>query len=82
MVLFLVTFVRFFIFALTFILLARVLMSWVDPTFRGPVGRFLYETTEPFLAPIRRVLPPMGMIDLSPLIAFLILSVVLSLVIR
>jgi YggT family protein len=81
-VLFLVTFVRFFIFALTLILLARVLMSWVDPTFRGPVGRFLYETTEPFLAPIRRVLPPMGMIDLSPLIAFLILSVVLSLVIR
>ena len=82
MVTFLVTFVRFFIIALTFILLARVLMSWVDPTFRGPVGRFLYETTEPFLAPIRRVLPQTGMIDLSPLIAFLILSVALSLVVR
>ena len=82
MVLFLVTFVKFFIIALTFILLARVLMSWVDPTFRGPVGRFLYETTEPFLAPIRRVLPQTGMIDLSPLIAFLILSVALSLVVR
>jgi YggT family protein len=81
-VLFLVTFVKFFIIALTFILLARVLMSWVDPTFRGPVGRFLYETTEPFLAPIRRVLPSTGMIDLSPLIAFLILSVALSLVVR
>jgi YggT family protein len=79
---FLAIFIRLFVLALSFILLARVLMSWVDPSFKGPVGRFVYETTEPFLAPIRRVLPPTGMIDLSPLVAFLILSVVLALVFR
>ena len=81
MVTFLVTFVRFFIIALTFILLARVLMSWVDPTFRGPVGRFLYETTEPLLAPIRRILPTTGMMDFSPLVLLIVLGIVMRLLV-
>jgi YggT family protein len=35
--------------------------------------RFLVDTTEPFLGPLRRVIPPLGRMDISPLIAFLIL---------
>ena len=50
-------FLRFLILALYAVLLGRVLWSWIDPTFRGPIGRFLFETTEPILAPIRRFLP-------------------------
>jgi YggT family protein len=73
---FVVVFFRFLIVALYVLLLARVLMSWVNPRFDGTIGRFVYETTEPFLAPIRRFLPQTGPLDLSPLIAFLILSVV------
>jgi YggT family protein len=73
---FVAVFLRFLIIALYVVLLGRVLMSWVNPRFEGPVGRFLYETTEPFLAPIRRVLPSAGMFDLSPIVAFLILSAV------
>lgn len=73
---FLVVFVRFMIIALYLVLLGRVLMSWINPRFQGPVGRFLYETTEPFLAPIRRVLPQGGMFDFSPIVAFIILSVI------
>jgi YggT family protein len=73
---FLVVFVRFMIIALYLVLLGRVLMSWINPRFEGPVGRFLYETTEPFLAPIRRVLPQGGMLDWSPIVAFVILSVI------
>jgi YggT family protein len=73
---FLVVFVRFMIIALYLVLLGRVLMSWINPRFEGPVGRFLYETTEPFLAPIRRVLPQGGMFDFSPIVAFIILSVI------
>ena len=76
---FLVVFLRFLIMAFYIVLLGRVLMSWVNPRFEGPLGRFLFETTEPILAPIRRVLPTTGMIDWSPLVAFLILSVLLSL---
>jgi YggT family protein len=73
---FFIVFVRFLIIALYLVLLGRVLMSWVNPRFEGPLGRFLYDTTEPFLAPIRRVLPKTGMFDLSPIVAFLILSAI------
>ena len=77
---YLVIFLRFLLIALYLVLLGRVLMSWVNPRFEGPIGRFLYETTEPFLAPIRRVLPQTGMIDLSPLIAFVVLTMVMGII--
>ncbi len=76
---FLVVFLRFLVIAFYVVLLGRVLMSWVNPRFEGRLGRFLFETTEPILAPIRRVLPTTGMIDWSPLVAFLVLTVLLSL---
>jgi YggT family protein len=58
----------------TIIFLARALVSWLpigpDSPFR-PVVDGLYRITEPVLAPIRRVLPPMGGLDLSVLIVIL-----------
>ena len=77
---FLLVFLRFLLIALYLVLIGRVLMSWVNPRFEGPVGRFLYETTEPFLAPIRRVLPQTGVVDFSPLIAFVVLTLVMGIV--
>ena len=50
------------------IVLGRVLMSWIDPTFSKPLGQFLFSLTEPFLAPIRNVLPRAGMFDFSSLV--------------
>ena len=50
------------------IMLGRVLMSWIDPRFEKPLGQFLYSLTEPFLAPIRNILPQAGMFDFSPLV--------------
>lgn len=50
------------------VVLGRVLMSWVDPQFQKPIGQFLYSLTEPFLAPIRNILPQAGMFDFSPLV--------------
>ena len=50
------------------VVLGRVLMSWVDPRFEKPLGQFLYSLTEPFLAPIRNILPQAGMFDFSPLV--------------
>ena len=64
------------------VLLARVLMSWIpnlDPN--NSIARFLYQATEPVLAPIRNALPPLGGIDLSPLVVFLGISVLMQLVI-
>ena len=73
---FFVVFLQFLFLALYLVLIGRVLMSWVNPRFEGPIGRFFYETTEPILRPIRGVLPQTGMLDLSPIVAFLLLSVV------
>ena len=79
---FLFVFLRFLVIALYLVLLGRVLMSWVNPRFEGPVGRFLYETTEPFLSPIRRVLPQTGFVDFSPLVAFFLLSAISAVLLR
>lgn len=48
-------------------------MSWINPRFEGAVARFLFDTTEPLLSPIRRVLPSTGMIDLAPMILVMVL---------
>ncbi len=61
-------------------LLARVLLSWFPDIDRShPVIQFLYDITEPVLRPVREMLPQTGMIDLSPLVVFLVIQVVLRL---
>jgi YggT family protein len=64
-----------------FILLARVLLSWF-PNFdrSNPIVRVIYEITEPVLKPIRNMLPQNGAMDFSPLIVFLIITVLLQLI--
>jgi len=53
------------------LIIIRALLSWVNPDPYNPIVRFLYGITEPVLARIRRFLPPLGGIDLSPLVAIL-----------
>jgi YggT family protein len=55
-------------------ILVRVILSWfpVDPS--NGIVRIVWEVTEPILAPFRRVIPRIGMFDLSPLAAFLVIS--------
>jgi YggT family protein len=55
-------------------------LSWINPRFEGPVGRFLFETTEPLISPIRRVLPQRGVFDWAPLLLLLALGVLLLVV--
>jgi YggT family protein len=62
------------------VLLARVLLSWFPNVDRSnPVIRLLYDITEPVLRPVRDMLPQTGMMDLSPLIVFLIIQVLMRL---
>jgi YggT family protein len=56
------------------LVVGRVLMSWINPKYEGPVGRFLFETTEPHLAPIRRVMPSSGTVDFTPLVLLVVLG--------
>jgi YggT family protein len=67
-------------FALWLLILGRVLISWFDPAGRTQLGAFLVNATEPILAPIRRALPRTGMVDFSPLIVLIVLSVLWRLV--
>jgi YggT family protein len=57
-------------------ILARVLLSWfrVDPY--HPAVAFLYQITEPILRPLRNVIPPLGMMDISPIVAMLLLGII------
>jgi YggT family protein len=76
----LVNFIRFLATVIWFLLIARVVLSWTNPMGGGGVVAFIYQATEPILAPIRRVLPPTGGMDWSPLIAMLLLGVVVRVV--
>ena len=51
--------------------LVRVILSWVAPDPSNPVVRVVIQITEPLMAPVRRLLPDMGWLDLSPLIVLL-----------
>jgi YggT family protein len=77
---FIVIFAQFFVTVLWLLVVGRVLLSWINPTFQGPVARFLFETTEPLLAPIRRFMPSTGMVDFSPLVLLLVLGFLVQLV--
>ncbi len=60
----------------TFVLLVRILLSWIpllDPY--HPVMRILYQVTEPVLEPARKLIPPIGAIDISPIVVFIVLGI-------
>ncbi|MFM8278908.1 MAG: YggT family protein [Candidatus Limnocylindrus sp.] len=59
---------------LWWVVLGRVLISWFDPAGSGRIARTLIEMSEPILAPLRRILPPLGGIDWSPLATMLLLQ--------
>lgn len=58
------------------LILARVLMSWVQIDPYHPVAQFIHNTTEPFLRPIRDVLPPAGGMDFSPMVLMIIVIII------
>ncbi len=72
----LVNFVSLLTTVLLVLILLRVVMSWTNPTGGGGFTAFVYQATEPILAPIRRLLPPMGGLDWSPFVAILLLGVI------
>jgi YggT family protein len=72
---------RFILLGLELMVLARVLLSFVDPAGRGPVAGFVISTTEPILAPVRKLLPRTGAIDWSPFIVVFVIGMVLRVLI-
>jgi YggT family protein len=79
------TFVWAFTLVYTLAILAYILTSWLrlpySPTLNR-IQRFLYDVCEPYLRIFRRFLPSFGGLDLSPIIALIVLGIVSSIVIR
>jgi YggT family protein len=68
------------------VMLIRILLSWLPS---APVGRvtsalyrFFHDSTDWYLRPFRRVIPPLGMFDLSPIVALIVLYVANAIVVR
>jgi YggT family protein len=55
-------------------LIVYILMSWFPNARDTSIGRFLARICEPYLEPFRKIIPPFGMMDVSPIVAFLVLN--------
>ena len=56
----------------------RVLLTWLPIDQNNPIVRVLFDVTEPVLAPFRKIIPRIGMFDLSPIAAMLIIQFILQ----
>jgi YggT family protein len=65
--------------AFLIVVLVRVVFSFVSPFPTNPISRLAWQVTEPVLAPIRRVLPPMSGIDFSPLVVWVVAIILINL---
>jgi YggT family protein len=72
----LIYFVNLVFTLLNLAILARVLLSWIRVNPYHPAVELLYRITEPILAPLRRVIPSIGMVDISPVIALILLQII------
>jgi YggT family protein len=73
------TFVSVFILVYTLLLFAYILLSWVKLPYSPILNRaqrFLYDICEPYLRLFRRLLPPFGPLDLSPIVAIVVLYII------
>jgi len=62
-----------------FVLFVRVVLSWFPINPNGPVGqvsRLVHAATDPVLVPVRRMLPNMGPLDLSPIVVWIVLGII------
>jgi YggT family protein len=69
----LIMFVDLFVTVFNFLILIRVILSWVQPQ-PGRFGQVTHDLTEPILEPVRKLLPNSGFIDLAPIVTFFLLQ--------
>lgn len=68
-------FISLFIQIYSLVILARVLMSWVNVDPYSPLARAIFDLTEPVLAPVRNMLPQSAGLDFSPIIVMVLLQI-------
>jgi YggT family protein len=65
---------------LTWLIIGRCVLSFIRHNPSQPIIRFVYEVTEPIMAPLRKLIPAAGGIDFSPIVAVLAITMVQKLV--
>jgi YggT family protein len=61
------------IYIYSFFIIGYILMSWFPNARESSIGQFIGRIVEPYLEPFRKFIPPLGMIDLSPIVAIIVL---------
>ena len=64
---------------LTLVILIRTVISWISPGQTNLLTKILYQVTESILAPLRRIIPRVGMLDFSPFVAIVLLQAIATL---
>ena len=59
---------------LTLAIIVRALLSWFNLPPTNPLVTILYDVTEPILSPLRRIVPRIGMIDITPIVAIILMD--------
>jgi len=73
----LINFLTALVLVYTILIFLYILMSWVQLPYNVWIGRvrtFLHDTVEPYLGLFRRIIPPIGGLDLSPIVALIVLQ--------
>jgi len=70
------------VYVFIFTMLIRIVLSWIQPGGYNPVLVLINQLTEPLMAPARRIIPPFGGLDISPILVFIFLYLTLMLVVR
>ncbi len=82
--------ISFVLQAYEFLIFIRVILSWIQATsyqswFHHPLVRILYQITDPILVPLQRIIPPIGAgparIDISPIVALILLEILRAILI-
>ncbi len=68
------SFIDLLFYALNIAILIRVVVSWLNVSPYNPLVSLVYQITDPILVPLRRIIPPLGMMDITPIIAMILLS--------
>ncbi|MFF2445924.1 YggT family protein [Neobacillus sp. NPDC058068] len=62
----------------SYALIVYILMSWFPNARESSIGQFLARICEPYLEPFRKIIPPIGMMDISPIVAILVLNLAIG----
>lgn len=61
------------LFLYSYVVIAYILMSWFPNARESTIGQFIGSIVEPYLSPFRKIIPPLGMIDISPIVGIIAL---------